>query len=365
MSPPTTLQVPVAVATPYEVAIGRGLVHHLPHWLPADVAPRRTAIVTTAAVADRYAAAAVAGLADIGIDVHVRQVPDGESAKSLDVLGELYDWLAQIPLGRRDLVVGLGGGVVTDLAGFLAATWHRGVGVLQVPTTVLAQVDAAVGGKTGINLAAGKNLVGAFHQPLAVVADIATLETLPPRELRAGLAEVIKCGFIRDPTILELIERDPGDALDATGAVLAELIHRAVAVKAQVVAADTREQGERALLNYGHTLGHALETVTGYSRWRHGEAVAIGMRFAAAVSELAGVAQPGLLSRTTRVIESVGLPTECDAVDTDEVFAIMARDKKARDGLRLVLCDRPGSAQLVAAPGRQLLERALATVQPP
>ncbi|CAN5880385.1 3-dehydroquinate synthase [soil metagenome] len=363
----TVQRVEVVVAAPYDVVIGRGVLDDLAELLAATpvASARRAAIVTTADVADHYAAAVTAGLEAAGLAVHERCVPDGEAAKSLTVLGELYDWLASIPLTRSDVVIGLGGGVVTDLAGFLAATWHRGVAVLQVPTTLLAQVDAAIGGKTGVNLAAGKNLVGAFHQPIAVVVDLATLDTLPARELRSGMAEVIKCGFIGDPQILDLIERDPAAACDPAAGVLPDLVRRAVAVKAQVVAADTHEHGQRALLNYGHTLGHALETITGYTRYRHGEAVALGMRFAAAVAEQCGIAEAGLTDRTVALLDAVGLPTTSDPVDADEVFAVMARDKKVRDGLRLVLCERPGAARLVAAPDRSTLERALAALQQP
>lgn len=354
-----TVRIVIDVRPPYDVWVGRGLLDELQRYLPAAGGARRAAVVTTAAVQRQYAPAVTAALSATGLEVHRRGVPDGESAKSLTVLGALYDWLAAIPLGRDDLVVGLGGGVVTDLAGFLAATWHRGVAVVQIPTTLLAQVDAAIGGKTGINLAAGKNLVGAFHQPSAVVADIATLTTLPPRELRAGMAEVIKCGFIRDATILDLIERDPAGALDPSGPLLVDLVRRAVAVKAGIVAADTRERGERALLNYGHTLGHVIETLTGYRRYRHGEAVALGMRFAALVAALRGSAEPDLAARTTRLLAGVGLPTTCEPLDREAVWTVMARDKKAHDGVRLVLSDRPGSAQLVDAPARDLLERAL------
>ncbi len=359
----TVERIAVGVATPYDVTVGRGLIDDLSRWLPAAGGRRRAAVVTTAPVAQHYAAPVTAGLEAAGLVVYLQDVPDGEPAKSLAVLGGLYDWLASIPLGRGDLIVALGGGVVTDLAGFVAATWHRGVRVMHVPTTLLAQVDAAIGGKTGINLVAGKNLVGAFHQPVAVVADIATLETLPARELRAGMAEVIKCGFIRDPIILDLIERDPVAALDPSGDVLVELARRAVAVKAQIVAADVFERGDRALLNYGHTLGHALETLTAYTRYRHGEAVGLGMRFAAHVSELTGVAAPGLHDRTTRILTKVGLPIVADPVDSDEVFAVMARDKKVRDGLQLVLCTRPGEADVVAAPARRLLTTALTGLQ--
>ena len=357
----TVERIRVGVDAPYEVVVGRDLLDATPTWLPPNAA-RRAAVVTTAAVEAHHAARTVAGLRAVGLDVHTRCVPDGEPAKSLDVLGGLYDWLASLPLARGDLVVALGGGVVTDLAGFLAATWHRGVAVVHLPTTVLAQVDAAIGGKTGINLTAGKNLVGAFHQPLVVVADTAALDTLPARELCAGMAEVIKCGFIRDPGILDLLEDDPAAALDPAGDVLGDLVRRAVTVKAAIVAADTHEHGERALLNYGHTFGHALETLTGYTRYRHGEAVGIGMRYAARVGELAGISERGLEERTVRLLDLVGLPTTCVPLDSDAVFATMARDKKARDGIRMVLCERPGEARIVAAPERSVLGAALAAV---
>jgi 3-dehydroquinate synthase len=353
-------KITVAVDPPYDVWVGRGLLGRLQHRLPATLRARRAAVVTTAQVERHHGEPVVAALASAGLEVHRHVVPDGETAKSLTVLGTLYDWLASIPLARDDIVVALGGGVVTDLAGFLAATWHRGVPVVQLPTTLLAQVDAAIGGKTGINLTAGKNLVGAFHQPAVVVADTATLETLPPRELRAGLAEVIKCGFIRDPQILDLVERDPAGALDPSAALLVDLVRRAVTVKARVVAADTHERGERALLNYGHTLGHAVETLTGYRHYRHGEAVALGMRFAALVAALAGTASPDLVVRTTDLLAGVGLPTTCVPLDPEAVWTVMARDKKVRAGIRMVLCDRPGSAHLVDAPSRAVLERALA-----
>lgn len=361
-APVTARRIPVAVDAPYDVVVGRGLVDDVGAWLPPTGAARRAAVVTTAAVGRHYGDALTRGLRDVGLAVSVREVPDGEPAKALAVLGDLYDWLASIPLGRDDLVVALGGGVVTDLAGFLAATWHRGVAVVHVPTTLLAQVDAAIGGKTGINLAAGKNLVGAFHQPRVVAADIATLATLPPRELRGGMAEVIKCGFIRDPAILDLIERDPAAAMDPDGEVLVDLVRQAVAVKAEVVAADTHEQGERAVLNYGHTFGHALETLTGYTRYRHGEAVGIGMRVAALVGEQIGVTEAGLDARTTALLRDIGLPTHCAPVDHDAALAVMARDKKARDGIRLVLCTQPGETIIAPAPPRAVLHRALDTV---
>ena len=352
-------RISIAVEPAYDVWVGRGPLRDLAELLPAPLRARRAAVVTTDEVARHHGEHVVAALVASGLDVHMRSVPDGEQAKSLAVLGELYDWLAELPLSRDDVVVALGGGVVTDLAGFLAATWHRGVAVVQLPTTLLAQVDTAIGGKTAVNLPAGKNLVGAFHQPALVVADVATLATLPPRELRAGMAEVVKCGYIRDPEILDIVARDPAAALDPAGDVLVDLVRRAIAVKADVVAADTFERGERALLNYGHTLAHAIETLTGYRTYRHGEAVGLGMRFAALVAERTGLADPGLAAQTTRLLAALDLPTACVRLDHDDVFTVMARDKKVRDGLRLVLCERPGSARVVDAPARDVLADAL------
>jgi 3-dehydroquinate synthase len=213
---------------------------------------------------------------EAGLDVYLAVVPDAEDAKSAVVAAELWSALGQAGFTRTDAVIGVGGGTVTDLAGFVAATWLRGVRVVQVPTTLLGMVDAAVGGKTGINTPEGKNLVGAFHPPAGVLCDLDALATLPRPDLVAGLAEVVKCGFIADPRILELVEADPVAALDVEGPFLRQLVERAVQVKADVVTADLREAALREILNYGHTFGHAVEQVEGY-RWRHGEAVAVGM----------------------------------------------------------------------------------------
>ena len=226
-------------------------------------------------------------LADKGVDAHRIEIPDAEAGKELPVVGFIWEVLGRIGIGRKDALVSLGGGAATDVAGFAAATWLRGVSIVHVPTTLLGMVDAAVGGKTGINTEAGKNLVGAFHQPIAVLVDLATLETLPRNEIVAGMAEVVKAGFIADPVILDLIEADPQAALDPTGEVLPELIRRAVAVKAEVVAADEKESELREILNYGHTLGHAIERRERY-QWRHGAAVSVGLVFAAELARLAG-----------------------------------------------------------------------------
>ena len=352
----------IAVALPehgYDVVVGHGLLPELAEHLTLPRGAARVALVTVAPVASLYEAAVTGALEAMGLDVHVIVVPDGEAAKTLQTLDTVFHRFAAIPLGRSDVVVALGGGVVGDLAGFAAATWHRGIAVIQVPTTLLAQVDAAVGGKTGVNLAEGKNLVGAFHQPQVVVADTATLATLPPRERIAGLGEAAKYGFIADTQLLTLLEERPADAASGDADVLTEVVRRGVAVKARIVAADEREAGERALLNYGHTFGHAIESTTGYGTYRHGEAVALGMVAAARLGEELGISEAGLADRTVALLESLGLPTGGVRVDPAEIWAVMGRDKKARGGIRFVLCTRPGHAVLVDEPDRHVVDRVL------
>jgi 3-dehydroquinate synthase len=295
--------------------------------------------------------------------VHLIAVPDAEDAKTVAVLEQCWRAFGRAGLDRTDVVVGFGGGSVTDLAGFAAASWMRGVRVVQVPTTLLGMVDAAVGGKTGINTEAGKNMVGAFHEPSAVIADLASLDTLPPQDLVAGMAEIVKAGFIADPQILEVIESAPAAVLDPGSAQLAELVLRAVAVKAQVVAADLRESDLREILNYGHTLAHAIEKRENY-RWRHGEAVAVGMVFAAELSRAAGRLDQPTATRHAAVLRTLGLPTGYRPDALDELVAIMASDKKTRRGvLRFVVLDglaRPGR---LADPDPGLLASAYAAMQ--
>ncbi len=359
----------VESAAPYDVVIGRGLLDELVAAVRATGATR-TAILHPPTL-ELTADAVKAALADGGLDAHMVQVPDAEDAKSLEVLGFCWDVFGQIGLDRRDVVVGLGGGSVTDLAGFAAASWMRGIAVVQVPTTLLGMVDAAVGGKTGINTGAGKNMVGAFHEPAAVIVDLATLESLPRHELVAGMAEIVKAGFIADPVILDLIEEHgPASvdsstlppALDPASPVLAELVRRAIAVKAAVVAADLRESDLRETLNYGHTLAHAIEKRERY-RWRHGAAVSVGLVFAAELGRAAGRMDDETADRHLTVLHALGLPTTYDPDALSELVTIMGSDKKTRSGtLRFVVLDglaRPGRLE---GPDPSLLAAAYSVV---
>jgi 3-dehydroquinate synthase len=343
----------VATAQSYDVVVGRDLTAELLD----TVGVSTVAIVHQPTVSDR-AEALRAALEAAGADANRIEVPDAEDGKSLAVLGFCWEALGRIGLDRTGTIVGLGGGAVTDLAGFVAATWLRGVRVVQVPTTLLAMVDAAVGGKTGINTEAGKNLVGAFHEPAAVLVDLATCLTLPRAELVAGMAEVVKAGFIADPVILDLIEAGPAAALDPAGPILQELIARAITVKADVVAADLRESHLREVLNYGHTLGHALERREGY-RWRHGAAVSVGMVFAAELARLAGRLDDATARRHRRVLSSIGLPTGYDADALPDLLAGMRNDKKTRSGtLRFVVLDGLAKPGRLEGPSPELLAAA-------
>lgn len=356
MTEPVTVD--VDVDRPYPVIIGTGLLGDLTRILAGR---HRVAILyqpTLTATAEVIRAA----LADSGVDAHRIEIPDAEAGKELPVLGFIWEVLGRIGIGRKDAVVSLGGGAATDVAGFAAATWLRGVDVVHVPTTLLGMVDAAVGGKTGINTDAGKNLVGAFHQPLAVLVDLATLESLPRNEIVAGMAEIVKAGFIADPLILDLIEADPEVALDAGGAVLPELIRRAIAVKAEVVAADERESELREILNYGHTLAHAIERRERY-QWRHGAAVSVGLVFAAELGRLAGRLDDATADRHRTILTSLGLPVDYDADAFPQLLEHMAGDKKSRSGvLRFVVLDGLGKPGRLEGPDPSLLVAAYSEI---
>jgi 3-dehydroquinate synthase len=347
----------VATAQPYDVIVGRYLRAEL-----LDAVGSGTVVIVHQPTLVEPAEALRTVLEYLGSQAYRVEVPDAEDGKTLAVAGFCWDVLGQVGLDRTGTVVGFGGGAVTDLAGFVAATWLRGVRVVQVPTTLLAMVDAAVGGKTGINTDAGKNLVGAFHEPAAVLVDLAILQTLPRAEIVAGMAEVVKAGFIADPVILERIEADPVAALDPSGLVLAELVGRAIKVKTDVVAADLRESHLREVLNYGHTLGHALERREGY-RWRHGAAVSVGMVFAAELARLAGRLDDATAQRHRAVLSSIGLPTGYDADALPELLEGMRNDKKTRSGvLRFVVLDGLAKPGRLEDPDPELLAGAYAAV---
>lgn len=347
----------VSAERPYDVQIDHGALQQLPG-LVRDAS--RVAViyaepmVEVALRVSQLVGSAAVSVVSIG-------VPDAEAAKTPEILTGCWRGLADAGFTRNDLIIGVGGGAATDLAGFVAASWLRGVAYVSVPTTVLAMVDAAVGGKTGIDLPEGKNLVGAFHEPRGVIADLDLLASLPGREVSSGLAEVIKAGFLRDARILELISQDPGNAREPSSARLAELIRRGVQFKADVVSGDLREatssttQIGRELLNYGHTLGHAIESWENYEL-RHGEAVAIGMVFAALLSRrLLGLSDDSVAQHRD-LLAQLGLPTSYSAARWEDLRTLMARDKKTRgDRLRFVGLRRLGDPAIIEAPSETIL----------
>jgi 3-dehydroquinate synthase len=328
----------------YPIHIGPGLIAR-PELLAPHVPSGRAAVVTNEVVAPLYAGALERTLAAAGIRSLRVVIPDGEAEKRWETLDRVYGELLRAQADRRTVIVALGGGVVGDLAGFAAATYQRGVPFIQVPTTLLAQVDSSVGGKTAVNHALGKNMIGAFHQPLAVIADTATLDTLPDRELAAGVAEVIKYGAIGDLAFFEWLEGNVERLLRREPAALAHAIERSCQIKAGIVALDEREAGPRALLNLGHTFGHAIETLAGYGNWLHGEAVAAGMAMAARFSVRLGRLDPGDARRLEELVRRAGLPTDPPPLPAGDWLEAMGRDKKNEAGrITLILLDRLGAA---------------------
>lgn len=319
----------------YPIHVGAGLLAELGR-LVRDRLPqaRRALLVTDANVAPLYGEAARDALEQAGIATSRVTVPAGEASKSLSHAFSLYSSCVRAELDRTSAIVALGGGVVGDLAGFVAATYLRGIPFVQVPTTLLAQVDSSIGGKTGVDLPQGKNLVGAFHQPSLVVADVATLKSLPRRELVAGMAEVVKYGVIRDEPFLKYVEVQVGNVLAHDPEVLERVVETSCRIKAEVVAADPLERGLRAILNFGHTVGHALEAAYGY-RWLHGECVAVGMVAAAAIAEYSGIAKEGRLQlRLRRLLERLDLPTALpEGMDPKDLEPYLRRDKKVKAGV--------------------------------
>jgi 3-dehydroquinate synthase len=362
---PTLIRVGEGGESAYDVVIGSGLLgqlselSQLPALLGRDV--ERVLVVHPHAL--RAIGESVRdNLVTQGFSVFIAGVPNAEEAKSAEVAASLWAVLGQSGFTRSDAIVGVGGGTVTDLAGFVAATWLRGVKVIQVPTTLLAMVDAAVGGKTGINTVEGKNLVGAFHPPAGVLCDLAMLETLPTKDFVSGMAEVIKHGFIADPVILDLVEADPKGARRWDSPAVRELIERSIVVKARVVTEDLKESSLREILNYGHTFGHAIEQVEGYS-WRHGEAVSVGMVFAAELSRLAGTLDDAVVHRHRSILAGVGLPTTYRGDRWPELHDAMRRDKKSRGSLlRFVVLDGLAKPSRLEGPDPALLQAAYTAV---
>lgn len=326
----------------YTVSIGHDLLGSAAEHLPPFPAAGRAFVVADGAVADRYLGSLAAGFEGSGLGVVHLPVPEGEEAKSLPVMSALQRQLATQRAHRGDPIVALGGGAVGDLAGFVAATYMRGVPFVQVPTTLTAQVDAAIGGKTAVNLPEGKNLVGAFYQPVAVVADVRTLATLPERPFRSGLAEVAKYALTLDAGLLDLLETDPSPLLERDATALEAVVARCVRAKAAVVELDERDGGRRLVLNYGHTLAHALERLDAFAGRTHGEAVAVGMVFAARLSEEMGFAPAGLAARHVRLLASLGLETDGPLPPADDIREALLLDKKYRGGVRFVLLEDVG-----------------------
>jgi 3-dehydroquinate synthase len=319
---------------------------------------KQVLIVSNDVVAPLYLQKLRDGLRDR--EVHTLVLPDGERHKTLETFAAIIDRLVEARFHRDSCLFALGGGVIGDLTGFAAASFQRGIDFVQLPTTLLAQVDSSVGGKTAVNHPQAKNMIGAFHQPIAVVADTDTLRTLPPRELAAGLAEVIKYGLISDERFFAWLERNMAKlrAFDADALVYA--IRRSVEIKAAIVAEDERERGRRALLNLGHTFGHALEALSGYERWLHGEAVAIGIKLAARTSAALGDLAGDDCDRIEALLGSAGLPTAAPGIEIDTLLERMQLDKKAtQSGLRLVLLDSIGDAVVRGAPDGTTLRRVL------
>jgi 3-dehydroquinate synthase len=348
---PTTV-IPVPGAAPYDVRVGRGLVAELPEVLGSKV---RKVLIVHAPPLGARAEALRASLVEAGFEVLMAEVPDAEAGKRVEVAAFCWQILGQADFTRSDAIIGLGGGATTDLAGFVAATWLRGVKLVQLPTTVLGMVDASVGGKTGINTNEGKNLVGSFYAPAAVLVDLDMLDGLARNEILAGFAEIVKAGFIAEPEILDIVEASVDRVVDPATPEFRRVVELAIALKARVVGEDFREGGLREILNYGHTLGHAIEHAERY-QWRHGAAVSIGMVFAAELSRLAGRLSDEVVDRHRSILTSLSLPITYPTGRWQTLLATMQRDKKARAGhLRFIVLDDIARPTILEAPDSTLL----------
>ena len=346
-----TTVIPVTGNDPYDITIGRGLLANLSEQIGTRVA--KVLIVHQPSLGAK-ANALRDSLAE-RYEVYLAEIPDAEDAKRIEVAAFCWQVMGQTDFTRTDAVIGLGGGAATDLAGFVAATWLRGVRLIQCPTSVAGMVDAAVGGKTGINTNEGKNLVGAFYAPSAVVVDLNVLDDLPRNEILAGFAEIVKCGFIGEPEILDLIEADVDVVTNPRSDEFRRVVELSIGLKARVVSEDFKEAGLREILNYGHTLGHAIEHAERY-RWRHGAAVSVGMVFAAELGRIAGSLSDAVVDRHRTILESLTLPIDYPLGRWKTLLATMQRDKKARAGMmRFIVLDDVGRPSVLAGPEEALL----------
>lgn len=330
----------------YDIRIGDGVLDKAGEYIAGACKGRSAAIVTNPRIGELYAARVVKSLEDAGFSVEVISVPAGERYKTLHTVSAIYEKVLDQRLDRGSILIGLGGGIVGDMTGFAAATFMRGIDFVQIPTSLLAQVDASIGGKTGVNLSRGKNLVGAFHQPKIVLADTRVLDTLPRREFRAGLAEIIKHGIIRDVDYFDFLEHNLPAILRLDPAALAQTIKRSCEIKAAVVREDEREAGLRRILNFGHTAGHAVERLTKYRKYKHGEAVAIGMLAAVLVARELGTAESALVDRVSQVIRRAELPCALPVeIEPQDIVTAMGFDKKVTHGrLHVVLANSIGQS---------------------
>jgi 3-dehydroquinate synthase len=355
------IDVPVRLgARSYHILVGSGVLAQAGSELARLKVGRKVVLVTDAAILALHGAVVTRSLAAAGFDVTTTLLPEGERAKTLEVAASTWERFLEAGLDRGSTVVALGGGAVGDLAGFAAATYMRGVNFVQMPTTLLAQVDASSGGKTAIDHPRAKNLIGEFYQPRLVLADTSTLLTLPERELRSGLAEVIKHGVVLDAAYFDEVERDAAALIKREPATLERIVAGSCRLKGSVVERDEQEAELRHVLNYGHTIGHAIEAVTGYQRFAHGEAVSLGIAAEAGIAERLGLAKPGVRARQVRLLEAVGLPVRSVGETPERVVEALSRDKKAKDGrVPFVLAPEIGSFRLVFDVPRTLILEAL------
>ncbi|MFQ5450917.1 MAG: 3-dehydroquinate synthase [Nitrospinaceae bacterium] len=344
----------------YEILIGRNLLERTREFVSEILKPSRVVIVTHPSLHRLYGETLAANLAQGGTPTEVIEVPEGESSKSLQQAEKIYDRLLEWKCDRQTLLVALGGGVIGDLTGFIAATYVRGIPFLQIPTSLLAQVDSSVGGKTAVNHPRGKNMIGAFYQPRLVIIDLETLRTLPQKEFRAGMAEIIKHGIIEDPGLFDYLETHFRQILEQETESLQHIIAASCAIKASVVEKDERESRYRMVLNFGHTIGHALESLTGYTSLIHGEAVAIGMVHAALLSRITGHCGPEIPRRIAALVETFGLPTRLPPLDPGDIIQSMYLDKKtAHNKIRFILVKDIGSIEIVDDVPEHLIRQAL------